>query len=356
MSTPASSSAASVASSLLVRPLVVLLGWWRASPRHLNKYAELYQGAGRGSWEVHSECPPTPLFISRNRSEQWCQDFSRIITSKLDSSSSADSSSPASSSAPRPARPLYLHLMSNHGAYLYAMIIHQALRPQSSSSSSSSSLSFQQRFISAVRGVVFDSAPSFPTINARTILRGYTSSWIASYHAKRFSSESGGKGGGVVPPDPSAEWRGVRIPEADPLYSIPLRSSILSELFRPFYDENWRRELAYTLALRQPVHYPQLYLYSEADPLVPSREIQDYLAVLRSSRPLGPSDPLISEYRFTSSGHVSHLYSHPQIYRAQLDSFYENIRLADQHHHPLHRADHSHLYHHQHQHQHPNPP
>ena len=60
---------------------------------------------------------------------------------------------------------------------------------------------------------------------------------------------------------------------------------------------------------------PQLYLYSEADPLVPPADVERYMAI-QASRGVD-----VSSFRWKDSGHCEHFRRHPHDYAYQISAF-----------------------------------
>eukprot|EP00798_Chlamydomonas_sp_ICE-L_P023313 gene23313-30553_t len=51
---------------------------------------------------------------------------------------------------------------------------------------------------------------------------------------------------------------------------------------------------------------PQLYLYSDADPLIPASEVERYMKIQASARSLESRGVEVSSYKWTDSGHCEH--------------------------------------------------
>jgi hypothetical protein len=64
---------------------------------------------------------------------------------------------------------------------------------------------------------------------------------------------------------------------------------------------------------------PQLYLYSDADPLVPVSEVEQYMK-LQQTRGVE-----VTGHMFRGSGHCQHLRMHPHQYALQVSKFVTNV-------------------------------
>jgi len=148
--------------------------------------------------------------------------------------------------------------MSNNGAYHYAFLLsllahqqHQQILSHShchgDELESMASLPFTSSLYRSIAGAIFDSAPSALTVNILT--QGFLG-FLSGRIAKR-----------------SAYYH--------PFFTPLFQSGFECLLSLPHMQKE-AEHLAYHLSHSQPSHAPQLYLYSDADPLIPSHMVREF--------------------------------------------------------------------------------
>ncbi|XP_042300199.1 transmembrane protein 53 [Sceloporus undulatus] len=167
-------------------------------------------------------------------------------------------------------KPLFFHVFSNGGAMFYRYIV-DLLHTQQE---------FQQL---KVVGTVFDSAPGRKNLSGA--LRAM-SIVLASYNVC------------------------VK-------YSLLLTFAVLAVTFRivlyPF--SRFVHETHYDAMLKQPSEWPELYLYSKADPVILASDVENMVKARRQRQ------VVVKTVDFIDSNHVSHLRAYPTSYVTHCTSF-----------------------------------
>ncbi|XP_071495175.1 transmembrane protein 53-like [Diadema antillarum] len=235
-------------------PVVYLLGWLGCQDKHLAKYSALYES--EGFITIRYIAKTDYIFSSK-------QNMRAVSVKVLESLFELDLQE----------NPVFFHVFSNAGGYVYRGITDILCGPSPGQ--------FAQL---QVRGVVFDSSPSRPTM--MTAFRAISSSQPPSQH-----------------------W---------------LISRIKAFLIWAFFmilglRANSQRLTYFDAILRDKIACPQLFLYSEADSIVPCEDIQK---VIQGRRGRGFK---VREVMWKDSEHVSHLLKHRDEYKAACIEFVNDI-------------------------------
>jgi hypothetical protein len=320
------SSSAPQSSSTLSSPcIVVLFGWLGGSSHNVSKYADIYLSFG---CSVVTFLPNPLLSLLPGHSDKQFSLLQDLLQQTHQQFSHSNSVSPS----------YHFHLMSNMGAYNYALFINFIRRQANNYHSNTNSPCLfiprtshtiaECHFIRSISGVTFDSSPS--ELTPSVFARGYTGfltglfTHSALYHHQIFS------------PPLSAFAHLLQI--------IPYFSSRISLLHQVLYSA-------------QPSQASQLYVHSQADPLIPAEQVKKF-ALANTNRgeqftsgefiqgkfPEGWKDkqekqieynPLFSSlssspvscyppvffYDFVDSDHVAHFRAHPQPYKSLVAQF-----------------------------------
>ena len=328
------------------QPLILLLGWWGCSDKHLRKYAEMYQAWGISSLR-YAERPLDSFGSEAAVLPSWSGFFSKLFTTAAatgtgDSSSSSSSSSSVtkqqrggeSSSGNNKERRrqqvvrellsilrsseqclrhgVVVHVFSNGGCFVYEEILrNEGLR-------------------SMVRGAIFDSCP------------GRLSIWRLYLVLRQMASGGGGGGGGggaaSVGGNRGTQWQRrlgfdlaalalpaflafslTRTALAGGAVRLRLLSLAVVAGFMWWGQES--RDWAYWHGLRSsPSRAPEMYLYSQSDELVGSDRID---ALVEHRRQLGVP---VHARRWGQSRHVGHYRDHPVEYRQLVATFLDQLQ------------------------------
>ncbi|XP_060629353.2 transmembrane protein 53 [Anolis sagrei] len=236
-------------------PVVILLGWAGCKDRHLEKYSTIY--LQKGCIVIRYTAPWRLVFFSESMGIKSMQNLAKKLLELLFDYKVE-------------MKPLFFHVFSNGGVMFYRYIVEL--------------LHSQQEFQHLrVVGAVFDSAPGRK--NLRGALRAM-SVILASYNVC------------------------VK-------YSLMLTFVILAVTLRivlyPF--SRFVHETHYDALLKQSSQWPELYLYSKADPVILASDVENMVEARRQHH------VLVKAVDFTDSNHVSHLRAYPTSYMTQCTSF-----------------------------------
>ncbi|GIL52524.1 hypothetical protein Vafri_8369 [Volvox africanus] len=243
---------------------VVVIGWMGSNRRYLNKYGSLW--ARSGDHEVLMIRPTVAQTLVRWRGVVVAgRDIDRV--SKMHREN--------------PAMPTIYHVFST-GGFIHAGTMWRWMDEVED-------VAQRRDLLEEVRGIILDSAPAAvnPEMSARAIVSAVTNT-----PAEELSYGMPG-------------WQGALLNGTRSFMESYLESKGVKLRTEEVYDA-W-----YNLA---PV-CPQLYLYSDADPLVPASDVERYMGV-QEGRGVE-----VSGYKWPDSGHVEHFRRYPQEYAYQISAF-----------------------------------
>ena len=135
------------------RAVVLVLGFGGAKPRHVEKYAELYNRKGCST--VSGTASNRSLFVDHDGIDAFARDAIREVAKVLREDDAAHPIVP-----PDGATPLVMHILSNGGAFVGSRIGHMLAAPLDSNPGARGDL---ELFCTRLKGgcQVFDSAPCY---------------------------------------------------------------------------------------------------------------------------------------------------------------------------------------------------
>jgi hypothetical protein len=241
-------------------PMVCLLGWLGANWKHLSKFSSWYSACNVPTLATIARTPTVVMpSIAHTHVKQYLK--------QIDALHEQD-------------RRLMFHTLSGNGLLFLGRIV---LDPEF------------EKIKDRVCGVIIDSAP--PEIRADRFARGFVGA------AKTLL-------GYKMTPEGSKDF-----------YKHSLLSPLYEFAFRQ-YLEVWGKKKEFE-TLRDSViaklpNVPQLFIYSDADDLVPAEDIQLFIQMTKKF------SKDVQELRFTDSRHVMHFKVHPREYSEKVLSFTEH--------------------------------
>ncbi|XP_047317957.1 transmembrane protein 53-like [Impatiens glandulifera] len=265
------------------RPLVtaVLMGWLGAKPKHLKRYAELYNSRGINS--VSFVVSAKEVVDMGKKLEARIESFSREIESWLRDSDKDGRQ-----------RFLIFHTFSNTGWLVYGSILEK--------------FQGKKEILDKIKGCVVDSGAD-PQINPKVWAAGFGTALLR----KRSSA--------VYPfSDDSVETHNKETTTTPLVESmlLALLEKIFTVLLELPYINGRLKKIIDILANKQP-YCPQLYLYSTADKVIPYQSIESFIEDQKRKRGGGQ----VLSFNFANSPHVDHYRNFPEIYSSQLHNFLE---------------------------------
>eukprot|EP01018_Ginkgo_biloba_P010060 Gb_08301 [translate_table: standard] len=248
----------------------VLVGWVGSEQRHMREFAEWY--TSRGIHAITVSVPPTDLlsyYLGRR-----AQQDTELLVQALDQWLNEDVEN----------RNLIFHTLCA-GWLVYSFILDTIFK-------------HHRHIAGRIKGCIIDSSP-LATPDPQIWAKGFSIAIL-----KKRSS--------YIATDTSV---------AKPSVIEPVIVSILDKIFSIFFNlPRTKRRFNYGLDLLskgQPP-YPQLYLYSSGDRVLPDQIVKDFIEEQRRD------GRKVNSYDFIWSPHVGHLRCQPDLYTNQLTSFLNN--------------------------------
>ncbi|KAL9679007.1 hypothetical protein QQ045_016860 [Rhodiola kirilowii] len=263
---------------------VVLLGWLGAEPKHLRKYAELYNSQG-----IHAVNFVVPV------SEVLCFDLGRRVERRITELANELAFWVSESDGDRC---LIFHTFSNTGWLVYGSILDRWRdRPE-----------LNQK----IKGCIVDSGGD-PELNPKVWAAGFS----AAILKKRSSlTKPSTQGLGAHESDSISHTTKVQRKESDLLESmVVLVLETLFFILLNLPDVNKRLMKIIGLLSEKPPPCPQLYLYSTSDKVIPYHSVESFMEIQRTK---GMD---VDSFNFQSSPHVDHFRTFSDLYTSVLHKF-----------------------------------
>lgn len=266
---------------------VVLLGWLGAKPKHLKRYAEMYNARGIHAVTFVASVNNVLSFDLGRKLEERIAAFARELGSWL-----------AETEKDGRQRLLLFHTFSNTGWLAYGAILEN--------------LHGREDLLMKIKGCIVDSGGD-PNIDPKVWAAGFTTALLKKRSSSASTSTEAGEvietEAGLCKTQQNEPW----LIETMLLIAFEKLFSFLLNL--PDVNERLKKVI-FTLSKKQPP-CPQLYLYSTADKVIPSQAVELFIEEQRS---MGRK---VWSFNFGSSPHVDHYRTFPKIYSSQLLSFLE---------------------------------
>ncbi|XP_042447759.1 transmembrane protein 53-like isoform X1 [Zingiber officinale] len=265
---------------------VVLLGWLGAELKHLNKYAMLYSSLGIRP--VRFVVPVKELlgFDLGRRVEEKIACFTQELVSWC-SETEKDGRE----------RCLLFHSFSNTGWLTYGSILEN--------------LQNRPDIVQKIKGCIVDSGAA-PEISPQIWAAGFSAALLKKRSSLVYSSTNGE----VTNMDVTISG----LEHKDNNFSF--KETFLLSLLEKFFivvlvlpDVNLRLKKIISILTNKQPSCPQLYLYSSADKVIPSKSVENFIQAQKS---LGR---IVHAFDFCLSPHVDHLRNYPQVYSTKINEF-----------------------------------
>ena len=273
------------------RALVVLIGWWGAMPRHLNKYVELYKELQCAT--LCGVADDRSIMLKDDaRLREYAKDGLAQVSRVLQNNHNH--------------LPLFIHVFSNGGGFVLEQMEidledpdHHFPNPSESNMSLESLASEETPLHSNtnvalirknLRGLVFDSCPAYPTLQT----------WMAALELSGVAKKS--------------------------KFVLYLLKFLLLVLFGLEGIWNWIRGKNHRLVdywnnlLTSDLCEDQAYIYSTSDSAADPEHLKEFIAA-RQNRPKAN----VSILKLDDSEHVQHYRKHPHLYTHFVHTFVTNL-------------------------------
>ncbi|KAG5535915.1 hypothetical protein RHGRI_023629 [Rhododendron griersonianum] len=277
---------------------VVLLGWLGAKPKHLKRYAEMYNARGIHAVTFVASVNNVLSFDLGRKLEERIAAFARELGSWL-----------AETEKDGRQRLLLFHTFSNTGwlawvNHLFELIVSYGAILEN--------LHGREDLLMKIKGCIVDSGGD-PNIDPKVWAAGFTTALLKKRSSSASTSTEAGEvietEAGLCKTQQNEPW----LIETMLLIAFEKLFSFLLNL--PDVNERLKKVI-FTLSKKQPP-CPQLYLYSTADKVIPSQAVELFI---EEQRRMGRK---VWSFNFGSSPHVDHYRTFPKIYSSQLLSFLE---------------------------------
>ncbi|KAA0036219.1 hypothetical protein IC582_018441 [Cucumis melo] len=253
---------------------VVLLGWLGAKTKHLRRYVEWYNARGINALTFIVDPREFLWFALSRKVEQRISDLAVELISWLSEGEESDKD-----------RSLIFHTFSNTGWFIYGAILEI--------------LQGRKDLLEKIKGCIVDSGGGDP-LNPQVWAAGFS----AAILKKNSSSASPMVNGEEIDKKPLL-LETIFLSSLEKFFSVALKL--------PDVDKRLNNIVS-VLTENQP-SYPELYLYSSGDKVVPYKSIE---LLIEKRMKTGRK---IFSYNFGMSPHVDHYRTYPDIYSSQLHKF-----------------------------------
>eukprot|EP01111_Echinosteliopsis_oligospora_P013509 TRINITY_DN4855_c0_g1_i1.p1 TRINITY_DN4855_c0_g1~~TRINITY_DN4855_c0_g1_i1.p1 ORF type:complete len:316 (+),score=34.74 TRINITY_DN4855_c0_g1_i1:3-950(+) len=252
-------------------PLVVLVGWLGATPRHMGRYQRYYEQIEKKEVIFHIPSLPSMLFqsISKRASKEMIHNLSTKYSD----------------------RPLLFHTFSGNGLNFYAHFIKQLCTTGSVDDTQ------KDQIKKNIVGCIIDSAP--PDFSPEMFNKGFTGALLGILHKRKKDSK--------IPAAPVPKHTTPALPR----YEHPIITPLLRPLFWLYFKFPVQRiylTVRKALLQDQPNNIPQCFVYSKADELITPSQIEPFIKDMKNH------GFTVESHVFESSPHCSHYLYYPERY------------------------------------------
>ncbi|PKA49318.1 hypothetical protein AXF42_Ash014220 [Apostasia shenzhenica] len=271
---------------------VVILGWLGAEKKHLKRYADIYNARG-----IRSVSFVVPLreIVGLDFGRRMEDKVSRLTEDLVDWCSQSERDGKE--------RNLLFHTFSNTEVSTFCLHSYGSILKN---------LQSRCDIVEKIKGCVVDSGPA-PEISPKV--------WAAGFCAALMKKRSS-----AVYPSPesingdSAKGNGDRAIRQD--WKAQILEMLVMFILEKFFsiililpDVNQRLNTVISILSTKQPRCPQLYLYSSADRVIPVSSVEFFI---EEQKAMGRS---VCAYDFSTSPHVDHFRSFPQLYSAKVNEF-----------------------------------
>ncbi|XP_020100722.1 transmembrane protein 53-like isoform X2 [Ananas comosus] len=263
---------------------VVLLGWLGAEQRHLRKYAEIYNARGIRSVQLVVPVREVLGFDLGRRIEERIGRFAREIADWC-----------AEKDGDGRERYLIFHTFSNTG-WLTGKKQEQS----------------RADILEKIKGCIVDSGAA-AEISPQVWAAGFCAALLKKRSSLTYSSGEAFEGS-----KQDVSLHKLNDESIRPSLGEIIIFSLLLKFFNivlSLPDVNRRLSKVISVLSKNQPSWPQLYLYSFADRVIPAESVENFI---KEQKTLGRD---VYAYNFGSSPHVDHFRSFPQLYTAKIDEF-----------------------------------
>lgn len=266
---------------------VVLLGWLGSQQKHLKKYAEWYNARGINAVTFTLPMADILSLSAAAKAEDHVEHLTDQLSSWLEEETEGQKGTE---------RQLVFHTFSNTGWLIYGVVLEK--------------LSVKGNWVDRIKGCVVDSAPA-----ADLDPQVWASGFSAALLKKRSSATNGG---GMRDSGIADSRHPVFVEASKPHIAESAFLTLLEKFFVVFLKIPWinnRLSQVITVLSKEQPPCPQLYIYSTADKVIPSKMVESFMEKQRQQ------GRIVKSFNFESSPHVDHFRSFPEIYSKQVSNF-----------------------------------
>ncbi|KAJ9561990.1 hypothetical protein OSB04_007150 [Centaurea solstitialis] len=263
---------------------VVVLGWLGSKQKHLRRYAEMYNVFGMDAVTFAASVSDVLSFDLGRRIETRIAALTDELVAWLEEKEKDGRE-----------RFLIFHTFSNTGWLTYGSILNR--------------LQGRPELLEKIKGCVVDSGGD-PELDPKV--------WAAGFSTAMLKKQSSAVNSSPEPMETQNDATNANAYEKKPLFIEVLLLAFFEKFFAfllEFPDVKKRlTKITSTLTKNQPF-YPQLYLYSTTDKVIPSHRIESFADLQKK---LGRN---VTTFNFKSTPHVDHYRTFPDTYTSLIQDF-----------------------------------